>query len=48
VKSRNVVPTVSGDSGNFLSGEIFLDIVKHPTSSGMITRSVTQIELLSA
>lgn len=35
VKSRNVVPTLSGDSGNFLRGEIFLDTVKQPTSSGM-------------
>jgi hypothetical protein len=35
VKSRNVVPTLSGDSGNFLRGEIFLDTVKQPTSSGI-------------
>jgi len=40
VKSRNVVPTLSGDSGNFLRGEIFLDTLKQPTSSGMRTKKV--------
>ena len=35
VKSRNVVPTLSGDSGDFLRGEIFLGTVKQPTSSGI-------------
>jgi len=35
VKSRKVVPTFSGDSGDFLRGEIFLGTVKQPTSSGI-------------